>query len=71
MDNGIVKFFNGKSSVECFNAYWFESFVDAIGKMNAWRRHYNEGRPYRSLERLTPLEYEVRSKRAGVANSQS
>jgi putative transposase len=70
-DNAIVESFNGKFREECLNAHWFESVEDAKGKIDAWRWDYNEHRPHRSLEGLTPREFAVRSKLTGVANSQS
>lgn len=34
---------------ECLNANWFVSPADARRKIEAWRRDYNEERPYSSL----------------------
>jgi putative transposase len=70
-DNAIVESFNGKFREECLNAHWFESVEDAKEKIDAWRWDYNEHRPHRSLEGLTPREYAVRSTLIGVANSLS
>lgn len=60
-DNAIVESFNGKFREECLNAHWFESIEDAREKIDAWRWDYNEKRPHRSLEGLTPREYAMRS----------
>jgi len=70
-DNAIVESFNGKFREECLNAHWFESVEDAKEKIDAWRWDYNEHRPHRSLEGLTPREFAERSKLVGVAESQS
>lgn len=70
-DNAIVESFNGKFREECLNAHWFESVEDAKEKIDAWRWDYNEHRPHRSLEGLTPREFAVRAGFTGVANSQS
>ena len=69
-DNAIVKSFNGKFREECLNAHWFESVEDAKEKIDAWRWDYNEHRPHRSLEGLTPREFAVQAGLTGVANSQ-
>jgi hypothetical protein len=53
-DNAMVESFNGKFREECLNAHWFESIEDAKQKIDAWRWDYNEHRPHRSLEGLTP-----------------
>jgi putative transposase len=60
-DNAIVESFNGKFREECLNAHWFESIEDAKEKNDAWRWDYNENRPHRSLEGMTPREYAMRA----------
>jgi transposase InsO family protein len=35
---------------KCLNVNWFLSLEDARGKIEAWRRHYNETRPHSALE---------------------
>jgi putative transposase len=59
-DNAIVESFNGRFREECLNAHWFESIDDASEKIDAWRWDYNENRPHRSLEGLTPREFAVK-----------
>jgi len=56
-DNAFVESFNGRFRDECLNAHWFLSLADARGKIEAWRRHYNESRPHTSLGWLTPAEF--------------
>jgi putative transposase len=70
-DNAIVESFNGRFREECLNAHWFESIDDASEKIDAWRWDYNENRPHRSLEGLTPREFAVKQTLKGVANSQT
>jgi len=45
-DNALVASFNGRLRDECLNANWFLSLADARGKIEVWRRQYNECRPY-------------------------
>jgi putative transposase len=33
------------------------SLEDARGKIEAWRRHYNESRPHSALEDVPPREF--------------
>lgn len=57
MQNGHVESFNGRLRDECLNANWFTSLQDARGKIEAWRRDYNEGRPHSALNYQTPAEF--------------
>jgi putative transposase len=56
-DNGHIESFNGRLRDECLNAHWFRNLSDAKGKIEAWRRDYNEARPHRALNYLTPNEF--------------
>jgi transposase InsO family protein len=56
-DNAIIESFNGTFREECLNAHWFESKKDAKEQIDAWRWEYNENRPHRSLNGLTPREF--------------
>jgi putative transposase len=60
-DNATVESFNGKFREECLNAHWFDSIQDAKEKIDAWRWDYNEHRPHRSLEGLTPREFAMKA----------
>jgi putative transposase len=60
-DNAVVESFNGRFREECLNTHWFESLDDARAKIDAWRWDYNEHRPHRSLEGLTPREFARRA----------
>ena len=56
-DNAFIESFNGTLRDECLNVHWFDDMKDAKEKLEAWRREYNESRPHRSLNDLSPLEY--------------
>ena len=66
-DNAYIESFNGSFRDECLNTNWFLSLEDARDKIEEWRRDYNDWRPHRSLDNLTPRQYleeqETRSKR--------
>jgi len=70
-DNAIVESFNGRFREGCLNTHWFHSLDDAKAKIDGWRWDYNERRPHRSLEGLTPREFADQTRQQGVANSQS
>ena len=40
--------------------HWFTDLTDAKKKLQAWQREYNESRPHRALNELSPLEYKAR-----------
>ena len=56
-DNAFIESFNGSLRDECLNVHWFEDLTDADEKMRAWKAEYNESRPHRALNKLTPSEY--------------
>jgi putative transposase len=55
-DNAYIESFNGWFRDECLNTHWFLNLNDARGKIEVWRRLYNEDRPHTSLGYLTPAE---------------
>ena len=59
-DNAFIESFNGSLRDECLNVHWFADLTDAKQKLQAWRREYNESRPHRALNELSPLEYKAR-----------
>ena len=59
-DNAYIESFNGTLRDECLNVHWFDDLTDAQTKLQAWRQEYNETRPHRSLNELSPLEYKAR-----------
>jgi putative transposase len=56
-EGAFVESFNGRLRDECLNTHWFLSLADARGKIEAWRRDYNECRPHTSLSWMTPAEF--------------
>lgn len=58
-DNALIESFNGSLRDECLNMHWFRDLTDAKDKLQAWQREYNESRPHRSLNNLSPLEYKA------------
>jgi putative transposase len=59
-DNATIESFNGRLREECLNVHWFASLDDAQRKVDAFRWDYNEHRPHRALEGLSPREYALR-----------
>ena len=60
-DNPFIESFNGSFRDECLNTNWFLSLEDARGKIELFRREYNEYRPHSSLQGKTPsqMEWEI------------
>lgn len=56
-DNAKVESFNGRFREECLNANWFLPLEDAKGKIEAWRRYYNEDRPHSAQGLMTSAEF--------------
>lgn len=56
-DNAYIESFNGSFRDECLNLHWFDSLADARVKVQAWLMDYNESRPHRALNNLSPAEY--------------
>jgi putative transposase len=54
MQNGKVESFQGKFGDECLNVSWFSNLWEARGKVESWRREYNQTRPHSSLGYQTP-----------------
>ena len=44
----------------CLNLHGFDDLTDAQTQLQAWRQGYNETRPHRSPNELSPLEYKAR-----------
>ena len=57
MQNGYIESFNGKFRDECLSQHWFVSLEEARSVSEEWRIDYNERRPHRSLQHLTPAEF--------------
>ncbi len=59
-DNGFIVSFNGKLREECLNQQWFSSLEEAKSRIEEWRREYDQERPHRSLQGLSPDEFVAR-----------
>ena len=55
--NSNIESFNRRFRNECLNEHWFTSLYHARVVIEAWRREYNEERPKKGLEGLTPSAY--------------
>jgi putative transposase len=66
-DNPFIESFNGKLREECLNQHWFNSLGEAKATIEAWRQEYNQERPHRSLQGLTPEEFIARWQAEEVA----
>jgi len=60
-DNAQVESFNGRFRQECLNAHWFMSLDDAKGKIDEWRKYYNEVRPHSALQWQTPAQFAIQA----------
>jgi putative transposase len=56
-DNAFIETFNGTLRAECLDTHWFSTLEEAKGKIEAWRKEYNESRPHRALGERTPNEF--------------
>ena len=54
-----IESLNGSFREEGLNVHWFEDLTDARAKLQVWKQEYNEERPHRSLNNLTPLQYKA------------
>ncbi len=54
-DNAFIEAFNSKLRSECVNPHWFLSLEDACGKLDQWRRYYNEERPHSAIGNIPPI----------------
>lgn len=55
--NAYSESFKGRFRGECLNEHWFTSLAHAQVVIETWRREYNEERPKKGLEGLTPAAY--------------
>ncbi len=55
--NAYIESFNGRFRDECLNEHGFLNLDHARVIIEAWRREYNEERPKKALNGLTPAEY--------------
>lgn len=55
--NAYVESFNGRFRDESLNEHWFPGLLHARTTIEEWRREYNEERPNKALDGLTPTAY--------------
>jgi putative transposase len=56
-ENAFIRSFNGSFRDECLNLHWFKDYKDANIQIESWRSDYNQSRPHRALNNLSPNEY--------------
>lgn len=54
-DNAFIEAYNSKLRSECLNAHWFLNLQDACEKLEVWRGHCNEERPYSAIGNIPPI----------------
>lgn len=54
-DNAFIEAFNGRFRAERLNQHWFLTLADAVEKLEAWRRYYNEERPHGAIGNKAPI----------------
>ena len=70
--NACIESFNGRFRDECLNEHWFTSLRHAQVVIEAWRREYNNERPKKALDGLTPATYaKSLAKKSGKLSSDS
>ncbi len=67
IENAYIESFNARFRDECWNENWFIDLADARQKIEAWRVDYNQRRPHRALDYLTPEEF-ARAVETGCGN---
>jgi putative transposase len=55
--NAFIESFNGRFRDECLNEHWFLNLEHAKVIIAAWQKEYNEERPKKALDGLTPAAY--------------
>lgn len=70
--NAYIESFNGRLRDECLNEHWFVSLGHARTIIEAWRQEYNNERPKKALDGLTPATYaKSLAKKSGKLSSDS
>ena len=54
VENAFIESFNGRLRQECLNQHHFLDLEEARKTIEEWRMNYNDFRPHRSLDGLTP-----------------
>ena len=58
-DSAWIESFNGTLRDECLNVHWFDDLKDARWILQAWQQEYNETSHQRSIDELSPQEFEA------------
>jgi putative transposase len=54
-DNAFIEGFNGRFQADCLDQNWFLSLADGRGRLQDWRRYYNEEWPHGVIGSQSPL----------------
>lgn len=54
VENAFIESFNGRLRQECLNQHHFLDLEEARKTIEQWRIRYNDFRPHRSLNGMTP-----------------
>lgn len=57
VDNCYIESFNSRFREECLNSHYFDSISEAKLLVDDWRKKYNEFRPHRALNGMTPKKF--------------
>jgi putative transposase len=57
VENAFIESFNGRLRQECLNQHHFLDLEEARKTIEEWRMNYNDFRPHRSLDGMTPEEF--------------
>lgn len=57
MENAICESFKGRFRDECLNETWILDLAHAKSTIENWQIDYNEARPHRSFNQLTPVKF--------------
>jgi transposase InsO family protein len=55
--NAYLESFNGRLRDECLNEHWFTHLLYDRTVIETWRREYNEERPKKAPDGMTPAAY--------------
>lgn len=69
VDNCFVESFNSRFRIECLNSHYFDSISEAKLLVEDWRKKYNEFRPHRTLNGLTPKGFAENFKQKSTQNT--
>ncbi|XUP36379.1 transposase (plasmid) [Xanthomonas axonopodis pv. vasculorum] len=53
----LRRILHGRLRDECLNEHWFPTLLHARTEIERWRREYNEERPKKAIDGMTPSAY--------------